>query len=392
MKPQLVAVTLIAALGAAACNSTEHVAGPIPVEYEMINLGTLGASQITYGHFDNQGRVLAYGQAADYELHIFRWADGVTTDLGAAPRLFGSIAFSPRGLAAGTNCSHDTDTCSFFLFDEGTVTTLETGGTAFENESRVALVLDDGTVVGVVQYGDRIAPVMWKGGIRIELPALDSLHPRTTPAAMNRRGQLIAQSLDSQTMQPRPYLWDTGVVRDLGGLFDRQCSEPALQCGTADVSAINDDGDIVGHSYNEQNHRAVIWRDGGPAADLGVFPGQYTTAWEINERGDIYGLGGPEHWWALIDDKLYLPGNPPGLLSHPNRMNERGEIVGFFHADGEIVRAFVWSKGRITDLGPGPPGSQRGEAIQINERGEVLGIYYGADQRQALVLWRPVNR
>jgi probable HAF family extracellular repeat protein len=354
----------------------------------MIDLGSLGAN-FSPGMLDNQGRVYAYGIGADFHPHVLRWDNGVTTDLGALPG-FGSLVFSPRGLVAGTACTHDTDTCTFYLFDEGTITTLETDGTASEDQSRVSSVMDDGTVIGVVQYAGREAAVLWQDGVRRELPPLDAFHPYTFPNTMNKQGRLIGQSIDAAFTQSRPYLWEDGVARDLGGLFDHPCAaNPDTICGSADVSAINDHGDMVGWSNDVNGFgRAVIWRNGGAVRDLDVFLGEGTSAQDINERGDVYGFGGPDHWFVLIDGVVYHPGAPAGTFSHPAAMNENGEVAGLLRTADGSWHSFVWRKGQMTDLGVGPPGRQSSQAMHINGRGEVLGVYVTPQFEQRLVLWR----
>src|SRR2546423_10213414 len=116
------AFSLAIVLAFGACASPERLTTAHPDEpgdYEMIDLGTLGASEITYGFFDDEGRVVAYGEGPDHQVHVFRWTNGVTTDLGALPDHLGSIAFSPRGLVAGARRSHDAARGTFFLFRSG---------------------------------------------------------------------------------------------------------------------------------------------------------------------------------------------------------------------------------------------------------------------------------
>jgi probable HAF family extracellular repeat protein len=234
---------------------------------------------------------------------------------------------------------------------------------------------------------------LWQRGVRQELPALGERFPYTGPLDMNKRGQIVAQSIDATFSIARPYLWENGAARDLGGLYDQPCpNDPQMPCGSANISSINDHGDIVGYSWDSNgNNRAVIWRGGGAVADLGVFPGEFTMSQQINEKGDIYGFGGPDHWWVLSKGVLMGPGNPPGAFSHPSAMNNRGEVIGFIRgADGE-GHAFVWREGQLTDLGGGAPGSRLSEAWDINDRGEILGAYYTQDFEQHVVVWRPVN-
>ncbi len=396
--PTVATVLITAASGCRPDNPVEASESPSVVRasaqaarnYEMIDLGLLGASSIEPGRIDKKGRVYAYGTGSDYHQHIYRWEDGAVADLGAIPPS-GSLAFSPNGLVGGTACSFYSGTCTFYLFDEGTITTLPIDGTAYEDESSVNSVLDDGTVIGHVQYADHQVLAFWRDGVRHDLPPLSAAYPRTYGGAMNKHDQLIAQSLDLNRLNSRPYFWENGVARDLGTLVDHPCADnPAVTCGSASASAINNHGDVVGGSQDANgNNRPVIWRNAGAVEDLGVFSGQSAFAFKINDHGDIYGFGGPESWWGLIDGTLYSPGAPVGAFSHPTGMNEDGEVAGYFRAADGKSHAFVWSRGQMTDLGTGPDGAQYTAAYFINDRGDVLGAYLQGQQR--LVLWRPTS-
>lgn len=358
-------------------------------DYEMIDLGLLGSP----GRIDKKGTVYALSRDANFQTHIVRWEDGVVTDLGAIP---GAAGFSENGVfAAGAPCDHESDTCSFFLFHDGAVTALETGGTAYRDGSAITFVGDDGSVVGRVANWDQylagtFTAFLWQDGARRELQPIDAQLPLIYTANMNKHGQLVGTNTDVYRTRIRPYLWENGVARDLGSPFDDQCAASQVPCG-ARALWINKNGDVVGYGNDPSgNSEGVIWRQSGRAEELGVFPGQITLPEFINDRGDIWGFGGPQHWWVLKDGVLYGPGAPAGSFTQPAMMNERSELVGYLFGADRKNHAFVWRNGQMTDLGLGPEGSQFVNGITINERGEILAAYMSTAWQQGIVVWRPV--
>ena len=120
-----------------------------------------------------------------------------------------------------------------------------------------------------------------------------------------------------------------------------------------------------------------------------VFP------WAINDFGSIAGLafisGGlrtPFLWshgqlFELASSEVLRPAEAFG-------MNDRGQVVGIGNRLDETgldtVRGFVWSHGKLTDIGDLPGGIKWSVANAINNRGEVVGASESANGREA-VLW-----
>lgn len=364
---------------------------PFP-SYEMIDLGSLGSPV----GIDSLGRV--YADISDSAGHrMRRWDRGTITEV-VIPS--GFYALSRNGLfGAGSVCPHASGTCTLFFLHDGTVAPLETGDPVYAEESVIRFVGDDGTVIGAVQETSQAksqtgTAVLWRHGARHDLEAIDSLHPLIAARMINARGQVIGVSYDAQFRHSVPYLWQDGVARDLGSLFDQSCAaQPDASCGGT-ASWINGPGDIVGWSVSPTGlERAVIWRGGGAVQDLGLFPGQSTSAEYIDDQGDIWGFGGPNRWWAIVGGVQYDPGAPAGVPSQPARMNQRGDVVGYVGESGADSHghAFVWRKGTMLDLGLGPAGSQRSSALYINDRGDVVGAYVNAQGQPGIVLWRVSN-
>jgi len=142
---------------------------------------------------------------------------------------------------------------------------------------------------------------------------------------------------------------------------------PAPDCSRGEATGINSDGVIVGNSTDAEGRtRAVIWEN-GVIRDLGVFPGRWTAAAAINDRGQVLGRLGR----SFDDDTTFFWDNgqvqivvtdaawPAGMLG------PGGEVVGTKMIGGR-EHVFIWQAGHMTDLGVG-------SAWAINSRGEIIG-------------------
>jgi len=106
---------------------------------------------------------------------------------------------------------------------------------------------------------------------------------------INDAGQVVGTADLPGSQVHDAFLWENGVMRDLGNLGQ-----------TSFAFAINSNGQVVGHSLaNDGTFHAFLWEKGGPMIDLTAFvpPGsslqQLTDAFNVNDGGDIYGIGVP---------------------------------------------------------------------------------------------------
>lgn len=259
----------------------------------------------------------------------------------------------------------------------------------------------------------------WRNGVVTELPALPSgAGLSSIPSAVNAKGQAVGQAqngdVDSITGWPetRAVIWQNGHILAIPTFGGTQ--------GTA--NAINDRGQVVGAALTEtpdpfansplaacgalptifpcnsstfatasvfypgttETH-AFLWHQGS-LRDLGTLGGPDSTAWIINDRGEVAGwsftsfvanpLNGVPNmdpfFWSPADGKMIDLGGLGGSSGAPFWMNNHGQVVGSSNLPGDNdVHPFLWDHGKMKDLGT--LGGSSGVAYYVNDTGEVVG-------------------
>jgi probable HAF family extracellular repeat protein len=154
----------------------------------------------------------------------------------------------------------------------------------------------------------------------------------TIVADLNNRGQVIGSASLTGDPSFHAFLWENGVLRDLGG---------SLGGDFTGAFVMNEKGHAVGFAYLPGNtiFHATLWKKVGDMRDLGV----------------------------LGDDQC----------SYATGINAKGQVVGASSSDcAEVFRAFVWEHGSMVDLNtliPTDSPLQVGQVYTINERGEIAG-------------------
>ncbi len=218
-----------------------------------------------------------------------------------------------------------------FVFQDGKMRALRG-----ENASAIN---SKGQIVGVA--GTDVHAILFDPGSRVPhtLPNIRTRNFNTE--AINERGQIVGEG-DTVPGPEHAFEYSGGKLTDLGMLKGDVQST---------AHAINDGGQIVGHSDGTSDHmfvsHAVLFGQGGKSLfNLGTLPhGVVSDALAINNQGQIVGS------IFCLDDHGYAG------LNH----------AVLFHRDGTPP----------TDLGT-LPGDTRGEATAINDQGQIVGVSFGS--------------
>jgi probable HAF family extracellular repeat protein len=411
------AVTLVVALTSprqlAAQDNKHH-------HYKLIDLGTLGGPH-SYGSvngdgfrlLNNSGVVAAFADTAlpdpnapnhcfdpdCFLAHAFRWKDGVLTDLGALPGNNNSAAGSinARGWITGQAQNGLFDPIlngpgvHAVLWKDGHITDLGSlGGNAslgiYVNDAGQAIGLSDNTTpdpFSLFGIGVQIRTFLWEDGVMRDIGTLGG--PDAVPGTScsgQPRDVVVGFSYTSSTPNASTgvptldaFLWRNGKMIDLGNLGGT-ISGPIGPCANNrdQVIGVSDlAGDLVSHAF---------FFDDGVMTDLGTLGGNNSEAIWLNDAGDVVGSadlpGSQIHDAVLwrhgdIHDLGTVPGDP---CSRGRGLNSRGEVVGGSSDCRNFLHAFVWEEGGpMLDLNmliaPGS-GFQLTNAFNINDRGEIL--------------------
>jgi probable HAF family extracellular repeat protein len=274
--------------------------------------------------------------------HAFEWQKGVVTDLSALP-------------PANKNCSNASSVNA-----NG-----EIAGTSEIDE------LDPLAQPFIVKEGHA---VLWKNDKVEDLGTLGGNQSGAT--GINNRGQVVGGALNaipdpvsmfyfligglSDGTQQRAFLWQKGVMQDLGTL------------GGPDAFAefVNERGQVAGFSYTDSTLNSTT--------GIPVHP----FLWENGRMADLGSLGGT------------LAGL--GSANMINGLNNRGEVIGLSTLPGDpgclssgcLQDVFLWNGERMIDLSTTTVGGSPILAFAINDPGEIVGAAAFPNAPFDAFLWR----
>jgi probable HAF family extracellular repeat protein len=255
-------------------------------------------------------------------------------------------------------------------------------GTLGGQNSGALAVNNDGAIGGWSQdaSGNSTAAI-WVGGTATSLPNLGGVSG--TAWGLNDQGAAVGiSSLNNGVTHAA--LWSGGGVQDLGTLG-----------GNSSIAyEISNTGMVVGRSLNASGkERACLWNSDGPVDLGGLSSGQWTTARDVNDAGQMVFWGTPEgasqnraaFWDGKSSSSVIDIGTFGGTESWAYGLNSQGFVVGSANLQNGTYHAFVWNGSEKTDLGT--LGGLYSLAYDINDNGIIVGLAMDENNVTHAVEW-----
>ena len=174
--------------------------------------------------------------------------------------------------------------------------------------------------------------------------------------------------------------------------------------------ALNEPGQVVGRSHDADGELTVTLWEHGNGAPRYLLPGQPSTAYDINDHGDILAaiLGASRARIITPKEEIPLYGLSTRALNNllqvvcgsgiweageirsidgvnGHDINDRGQVAGFRSSVGAVV----WDNDVVTPVGPEELTDTSASAI--NESGQVVGFGTNAQRRDRAFYWDGVS-
>ncbi len=180
---------------------------------------------------------------------------------------------------------------------------------------------------------------------------------------INSSGQMVGANYDPATSQYYPVVASNGVVTDF-----RTLGQGTYSGVPVTLRGINDSGQIVGFrdgwgfTYNLNtgqqafiNNDAVAINNSGQVASLSTWQGIQGSLYDVNTR------------------QFTNLGTLGGTTTIPSALNDAGQVTGSATLANQTQHAFLYSNGKLIDLGTLSPG-QSSVGTAISSDGQVVGF------------------
>jgi len=309
--------------------------------YQIIDLGTFGGTSSRAYAINASGQVAGVAETSDGNFRAFRYEGGTLKNLGTYDiNRSRGLGINDNGVVVGDDGYDSFNPKGKAWKNNGVgMSGISTGYT--EHLNSIAYDVNNHGVV----VGGNIFP--WSNGGHAfyydsgtYLTDLGTLHPdgktgSSSARAINDDGQIIGSSNSGYGQPSRAFLYENGVMSDLGSLGY-----------SASASDINELGVAVGVSMESrygQNHGVIF--DNGMVFDLGTLGGNFSAAQAINDHGHVVGssrtVSGDTHAFLYDGESMIdlndLLGEDSGWtnLVSAYDINNHGEIVGQGLINGE---------------------------------------------------------
>jgi len=336
--------------------------------YTVTDLGTLWGSGLSYANGINQaGQVVGYaynGSTTD----AFLWTKGASDGVPSNPQM------KDLGTLGGTSTSGLPSSDGNGINNAGQVVgeAYTAGGTDH------AFLWTNGGTDGVATN-----PQMIDLGT---LPGDSNSIAYGINKATNSHGVQVVGESDSASGQRHAFLWQNGVMTDLGTLG-----------GTFSIAyAISDPGQVTGQASlnGDTVTHAFLWQN-GVMTDLRTLGGTFSNGQAINAGGQVAGESSPKNS-TEVNGFRWAPSTPNGTTgkmtdlgtlnlggtvkqSGARGINDAGSVVGWTGDGlGILAHAFYWpGSGGIKDLNSLIPANSGfaylENATGINNGGQIVG-------------------
>jgi probable HAF family extracellular repeat protein len=395
-------------------------------QYKVVDVGTLGGPNSFHSGFaqilNNQGAFVAYANTSTpnpnpgcfipfgnppdcFVEHPVVLRNGSVTELDVLPGGMNSqtIWISRSGLIAGFSENGLIDPLTGL--PQGRAVLWTKGGQVNDlgtvpggNESLATAVNSRGQVVGfsnndvpdpasLAGLGTQTRAFLWQNGVMQDLGTLGGTDGLAF--GINERGQTFGFSYTNSDATLDPFFWQNGTMTDIGSLG-----------GTFGApNWLNSRGQVVGNSNlpGDATHHGFLW-DRGTLTDVGTLGGDNSEADWISDSGLVVGRadvpGSLTHHgflWkhGVMTDLGVIDGD---ACSTGNGVNSRGQVVGDAGVCFVGGRAWLWENGGpmvdLNDLALPGSGLHLQDATIINDRGEIVctGVLSNGDQHAVLLV------